>query len=801
MSNPRIQPRERIGFLSTVPFGYFPKDKESELLGRLRSDGRDIGFIQKSLAGLDMAPADSVLLSKEGVKERVAVKAVREKLSSGKEVFALTNPGDLQFRVRTADGGMVVKTVLEALPVKGFGAFTRRGCEAKIQDKYYVAGGSHFTLPRLAKYYPRSETAGLQPPTLEEAKKAFLECGLYAGGGERYEYEQLSVNPKSDNGLPVMGKWEDALAQQEVMTLAGQLELKLKELMRTLRGPETEAERLSDWVNGVSGLTDAYPAYFTFMGKAKQDYYTEEKLNQGHLRFYNVVPRQLQLLMMRATQPFEAESTTLEAGAFTSMGSALAAGGAQEWVETMCGQGVLEEFGLLHCGDDSWIIHFRGDKVTMFALDCSSFDLTQHARVTVNVHRVFYQGLAGFDEMAAGLWFALMRERRVVVAGNVAYTWYHAGPSGMLLQSKVNDVLMHIFIMRLLADIKRRQPEGDLRESTVSAAVEDQGKGMGFVVKLEQFGQVPFPLEQRVRFGLGYDAQVAYKTTDLEWRKKAVIAYLALKPFLYVGYYFHAQQAEFVGDATITVVCDLPRTLSQMAYPSVKWYGSEDETRLKEAMRLGAQFLSAGVPPLSLTNAFTKWRAAVMHLVLNQLTKWKDKPMPELKWAIDQGVLSPDTPQTLQGLYNVLQKGNAELWLGKGKRFGGVRTVGPSNQPPKLGAETIGFIKRVPGRKLAEDQSHAGAPTTSRNQGRPPPIMKLTEEEMALIREMRARRAAAAGDRRERVKMKGRYRAEEEDEGWGDSEYSSEYTESYPTVASSSSSSFDEDWGYDDYMH
>lgn len=837
MSNPRIQPRELIGPIARVPFGYFPSEKESALFRRLAKSGTAIETIQDRLRGLDMSPADSVNLNSQGVRERVGLPSVRDKLNGEKEVYALTNPQNPEFRRRTFDGGLVVAGVLRELPLEGFTPFTRTEVERVVADKFYLAAGPHFTLERIRTYYPKTGVVGLDPITMAEAGRAFTECGLWMGGGKPYPVEELRINPKSDNGLPVLDKWENPMAQGLVMALMDDVEARLRRGAETLPDKGRELERLTAWREFVSGLADAYPSWFTFLGKAKQDYYTEKKINEGGLRFYNVVPRHLQLIMMRVTQAFEEMCVSLSTGVHTTIGARLHHNGAEDWVRALSEQNVLGEFAFVHCGDDSWIISFRGGMVTMFALDCSSFDLTQHAAVTASVHRTFYRALAGFDEVAAGLWFALMRERRVLVAGNVVYEWRHAGPSGMLLQSKVNDVLMHVYITRLLGALAKES--GPLQEERVSQLVAEYGKGMGFVVKLEQFGQVPVaPIlvaAESVRSSgsvrvhpYGNVSGDEEARNRAEYRYKAIINYLYNRPFLYVGHYFHVQthherQATvgydgnpvsnpalwagvpglYIQRPNVMVCCDLPRTLSQMAYPSVKWYGTEEETRLKEAMRLGSQYLSAGMPPRGLEKAFNVWRGLVTGLVVEQLARWRDKPMPELKWAIDQGAVSPDTPASLAGLYRVLQEGNASLWLGsvdltvKGEVISIPRrttTGGPLEEPPKVSAELVGHIKRAP-KVRTKSLAHAGAPTTSANQGRKAPTMTLTQEELDLIL---ARRRANREMKEEKAKAKkgSRTLSSPFDDYAEPTESESEVADDESEYSEYNDSSDDSNWGY-----
>jgi hypothetical protein len=90
--------------------------------------------------------------------------------------------------------------------------------------------------------------------------------------------------------------------------------------------------------------------------------------------------------------------------------------------------------GFVHVGDDSLVVVKVGDQMVSFALDCSSFDLTQHGDCTKEVHDALRGVLEQVDAVAANIWHALARERVAVIVGGAAVRMKHAGPSGMPLQ-------------------------------------------------------------------------------------------------------------------------------------------------------------------------------------------------------------------------------------------------------------------------------------------------------------------------------------------------------------------------------
>lgn len=150
------------------------------------------------------------------------------------------------------------------------------------------------------------------------------------------------------------------------------------------------------------------------------------------------------LNMQVATQVMESlkKPITLDSASHTGIGMDLTHAGAELMINNMEFQLRKDGLAYVHVGDDSFVVkHLPRDRLLLYALDCSSFDLTQHADMTAVVHQVMREHLRRIDVVAAELWYAMVRKRMVVLMGTLVYIMRHAGPSGMPLQSMTNDIL------------------------------------------------------------------------------------------------------------------------------------------------------------------------------------------------------------------------------------------------------------------------------------------------------------------------------------------------------------------------
>jgi len=615
MSNPARAPKEPTSLqlsLATAPDAYLQDGYQMIA----RSYGK-VEVAQQILGKLDMTPRVSFYLPKDMCSED----SIR---LSSKPVLAQARNGVPVARLRSASAKALVGTCFSLLPDTGFAA--KEVVAAAMRNKVFVEGGVNSVLGRLAVAYPKPGESPSGPPTAAEAAAAVGRCGLRMRGLPAPALRPyplipkegevgVEVNPNSDNGFPVMGKWNTPGAAQIAMELA-----------TSVRQQITQTADVAAWKRLQE---ETRPWLVALKGKAKADYYTLDKVVGAKLRFYNVLGRQILMNMQVATQVMELNARHIMEGDYTSgIGITLVRGGAADLVDALEGQLKRDGVAYVHVGDDSWVVVKYGADIVMFALDCSNFDLTQHAAVTLEPHRAIHRELALIDKPAADLWLAYARDRMVVVQGALVRQFLHAGPSGMPLQSKVNDVLMDILVDRTLS--RARRMEG--LEDEFDRLVAEEGSRMGFSVRLEQY-----------------------------WRGRADTLREALeqRPFLFIGYYFHTRAGE------VQVCADIPRTLAQVPYPAQKWAQDKSELELREAMRLGSIALNLGMPPRSLEPAVDAFRQGAMRLVEGALEKHGDVQDARLRWAVQESPWAFGAEASLRGLLRALKRDAAELWLVK----------------------------------------------------------------------------------------------------------------------------------------
>lgn len=685
MSNPAVAPREPF----TGPAHPTPPDATwypSLEFERYKAVSKRIDEQQRRLAPLDMEVCPAIVVPRSLTVDEAV-------LTANGETLAMAKKGKPTFRKRTAQARSITCAIWAELPQEG-PFYARKEVGERMLDRFFVDAGTEFTLGRLAQYYPRHGQKPTHPVSREEASRAVANCGLRLSDLPEHELAPypliavpgkfaVTVNPKSDNGFPVLGKFEDKRAQELVYGLAVTVRSELRKAAHTLNGVEewkTRAELERPWLVALRG-------------KAKGDYYNAEKIKDAKLRFYNALPRQIMLNMQVATQPMERLAKTILEVGHSGIGVSLVRGGAHALVDALDWQ--LAETGraYVHVGDDSWVAVRSGGSIVMFALDCSSFDLTQHADTTLEVHKAVWRELQRIDGAAADLWYAYMRSRLVVTVGTLVRRWKHGGPSGMPLQSKVNDLLMDVLIQRVL----RSGARWGNRES-VDAAIQAVGEGMGFKVRVEQYGCLP---------------------------ALSMFEYLQRKPFLFIGHYFHLR------GKMIVPFTDLPRTMSQIPYPNLKWLITGKEVAVMEAMRLGSIFLSAGVPPAAMEGAYAVWQLEVVRLLEYAIREFGDQESEKLRWAVSASPWGPEVIPSLTGLLRAVQRGWEELWAMPASPAVPTKELIFTTELPTSWADVVEMEEEelqrsrpveTTARPVAAPSRPAPThPATARNDGRPPP--------------------------------------------------------------------------------
>lgn len=679
MSNPSRAPRESLTAaqleLSRSKADAFYDPPAASAAARIAEVGKDLHYLQARVGqvqGLEIAA--SVVVDKK-VTVDPWVRAKKKPAPYG-------DNSPLQLRTRTKQGAEMRNVVLGGIPEEvpaGWEELSREKCRARAANTVFASGCPTHTLGRLIQYLP-GDRPPARPVTREEAEISLVSAGLRFEEGMDLRPHQVGsdthpiyVNVKSSNGLPVMGHFEGE-AMDKVLGLMQSLDESA-----TRAFAEGGVDAVLRWVRAMSA-DSATAQYVTCLGRCKADYYTLDKVYDAKLRFYNVLPRQLVLIMQRATQVLEKHARHVGQGIdyHSFSGLTLVRGGATELVEALQKQLDEAEEAFVHMGDDSWVVLDDGGELVQFALDCSSFDLTQHADVTAEVHRALYEELRKVDEVAAAVWYVYVRGRPVVTAGTLVRWWYHGGPSGCPLQSKVNGVLMDVFIRRVLAALRG----GELSEYRVREVVERVGKGMGFTVKLEQFQRTGQPSLREA---------------------------LRTRPFLFVGMWFYEEWDQ------VRVFCDLARQVAQLPYPGLKWVAPTDLAEL-EAVRLASTILSWGVPPGFLSDMVSRVREHAARLL--EQVPGGGVEHPRAKWAVESAS-GTGAPATAAGLKRALEVPAEVLWLGERELPSTSVWVAAEEEMVMRRGRRLRVPtprERVPGSYDAEIHGPA-----RRNDGRPPP--------------------------------------------------------------------------------
>lgn len=682
MSNPlRAYKVESTLGPEAAPSAFFEIEKSeyAKEYEQRRAHGRDIASLQRQLEGLDMEPVKSFYLDPRLSIDPKIMHAVKAKPAEAKT-------GKASLRIRSVYGFECASAMYRLLPEEGL--FTKSAIKARMEDKFYADGGAEWTVQRIVTAYPKLGSQASHPVTQAEARAALDRCGLRvnhlprsvlrayplvsAGDGA----QAITLNPVSDNGYPVGGKWRDVGAAEKILGLAVGIQMSIDEAAKEEGGVGRWKRREEDNNPGLMALK----------GKAKADYYRLDQIGPGKMRFYNTFPRQIIMNMQTVTQPFEAQSRSLfdESGTHSGIGISLVRGGAERLVVELDAQlldgrrGDLKS-AYVHVGDDSWVVVRDGKDLVQFALDCSSFDLTQQGPVTKAVHMVLREQLANIDAPAADLWYEYARERIVVVAGSLVRRWKHAGPSGMPLQSKINDMLMDVLITRVLEGFEPGKDEGWWNDH-----IHREGEKMGFVVKVEQYSRTPAESLREV---------------------------LEEVPFLFIGYYFHVRNGK------VQAFTDLPRTMSQMPYPGLKWVKEDKELLEVEAIRLGSMLFSAGIPPVKYQGVYDAWYAYAVELLEKAAAVSNGANSDRLRWAVGAAVHGPDIEPNVKGLLAAVRRGPDKLWA----------------QPePELFAESRLVSKDFSWADEAEDEAQqevldaGGKPVFAPGRGRLPKPIFLT---------------------------------------------------------------------------
>lgn len=558
MSNPTKAPRTATStlgrLLQKTQFQYVTRDHWADLKLPDKTENRrrrQPEYVVSELRSRDVVVMRSVRVP---AVEFAPTDQEAALMARGKEVLYASPTDNLS--LAHARHGPTVKLAVEMAERWDYGAPGVRGAyspasvSAALRSGCMMSGGPQWSLGRLAKYLP-APGAVVMAPTRAELEAAMEGSMVWKPPEEGWRPpEKIMLNRDAELGFPFGGKGSNPEALDRHAKLSAQILARMRN-----EGAQVEYSR----------MMEKEPYLVLFKGKAKYDFYTLSKAGAGELRFYNVMPGWMKLALLPLTQSFEADC---QPGPSTFQGRTLTRGGAAELVDRLNDELQRSSVAWVTCGDDTWVAVRHEEHVSMFALDCSSFDLTQHKAVTLPVHQEFRRRLAAYDPVLAELWFAGMRERLTTVSGSVVARMVHGGPSGYPLQSKVNDVLMQVFLVRLKAELVEhveleRHPVEDFAQF-LEAKVLSLGRQLGLVVRLEQYSRA------RVR-SLG-DA-------------------LATNPFLFVGYHFSTGH-----DDGLRVFADFPRMLRQLPYKSSQGWFTKEELDVRMVLKQAGVLLAAGIP-------------------------------------------------------------------------------------------------------------------------------------------------------------------------------------------------------------
>lgn len=651
MSNPWIAPKSDVtdADLEQQCPGAYMSTTQADWTAVCKS-WKTVPHIKEMLDGLDVGAANAFYIE----KRYCILDSVR---TATKPKMATAGTGAISARLRTGEALHFANAVFrelkedeewtEKLYTNGTYPLSRNAAAHKCRTVMQLGGGSEYTLGRLRKYYPRSDKwEGQRVPSASEVAAAMRRCGLVLTKDnmpqlsvleEEVGRNSVTVNPNAENGYPILGKWKDDGAAAMALGLARAMD---KDFARAYT---------KDKVNGVyllvRRLEEERPWCITLKGKAKTDFYTQEKMEAASLRFYNVVNRPVQLLLQRVTQPYEQASGTIVDGFNSFHGSVLPHGGADEIVSELDRRLEKADWVHIHCGDDSWVVARDGKAIVCFSVDASSFDLTQAASITAPIHMALRHQMERIPGDAAArsaqLWYALARERCVVVAAGVVKRFKHGGPSGLPIQPKTNGVLMEIYLTRL-------QERVDLSPATRKGAMKDPER-LDSIIK-----------EVALTLGLTVRLEDYQRQEDCGTLRD----FLAAQPFKFVGFLFHAKAALVEGtDRPLVDVCiSLDRMLGQCRYPPYLWETQPSRRKMRESMRLGAMVLGMGIPPAGYERPFVAARQHAVELLTEALKIEAPREDIEASWSSYTSVYAPMEAMSLEGLRAALLKPASAIW-------------------------------------------------------------------------------------------------------------------------------------------
>jgi len=352
----------------------------------------------------------------------------------------------------------------------------------KYANSFMASAGTQGSMGRLSKALPTELLRKFAVPTPQEFDQAYEACGFAIGSSLEYEFadvghlrtlwpitrggegEAVQINMTASMGFPYMSS---AAKSDEV----------LGKVLEVVAFMETSPRWSVDAARTYTQMMGSQPGFVLFLGKTKSDIYSRDKIREGQMRFYLVMPGHLKLYVQRLLQPFcaaklsigdmfnapEGRLYDLLKNMHSAQKHGLTGCGPMQLVLTLEVQLHHQGWGYLHCGDDTLIAFYRARydgqgvftnrDLVILGLDMSNFDLTQQQEVWGGADDRLMRGMAEIDENRAKLWREIRRGRLTLVHGaGVAYV-RGTGTSGIPGQSEVNDMIAEVVCARFIKAI------------------------------------------------------------------------------------------------------------------------------------------------------------------------------------------------------------------------------------------------------------------------------------------------------------------------------------------------------------
>jgi hypothetical protein len=294
-----------------------------------------------------------------------------------------------------------------------------------------------------------------------------------------------------------------------------------------------------------------------------------------------------------------------------------------------------------HVGDDTMIWFYTIDGVVGFSLDCSSFDITQHATISNDIDMMIYDTMLPINPVAAYVYRRVtIDDKKVVLHGKSAFKFKHMGLSGTHMQSEKNDIHMDLICMDLMDMIEASygfivDMEGCHRLNATNEILNEDTL-RGFAERAATMNAVVIKLAD-------------YVVSD----KMTVRECMSVKPFLFCGTEMYVRGD--TGEAHLHL--QIPRFCTNLLYPN-KYIVDRKEFKVIESLRLLACFACVGVPIQSEANAFTAGLSLAVILARKAMNGIEEF-VPTV--PVQYKVLETDLPANVEGLISFMLEGRNEL--------------------------------------------------------------------------------------------------------------------------------------------